>query len=99
MNLASLLNTAWMWKCGPAARAFAGIAAGEPNVLTRDPVLLLEPTSGSTGGEKLIPYTASLRREFQRAVAAWIGDLFRQRPAVRRGRAYWSLSPVFGPRR
>jgi hypothetical protein len=75
------------------------IAAGEANVLTAEPVRLLEPTSGTTGGEKLIPYTAGLRRQFQRGVAAWITDLFRRRPAVRAGRAYWSLSPMFGPPR
>jgi hypothetical protein len=82
------------------AGAIERIAAGAANVLTRDRVLLLEPTSGSTGGEKLIPYTATLRRQFQRAVAAWIADLLQRRPAVRAGRAYWSISPAFGgPRR
>ncbi len=75
------------------------IAAGEQNMLTRERVRLLEPTSGSTTGEKLIPYTASLRTQFQRAVAAWIGDLMHHRPAVRQGRAYWSISPAFGRRR
>lgn len=75
------------------------IAAGESNVLTAERVELLEPTSGTTDGEKLIPYTASLRRQFQRAVAAWVGDLFWHRPAVRSGRAYWSISPAFGAAR
>jgi hypothetical protein len=75
------------------------IAAGEVGVLTAERVELLEPTSGSTGGEKLIPYTRTLRRQFQRAVAAWVHDLFRGRPAVRAGRAYWSVSPAFGPPR
>jgi hypothetical protein len=75
------------------------IAAGETNILTREPIRLLEPTSGTTGGEKLIPYTAELRRQFQRGVAAWIYDLFRRRPALRSGRAYWSISPIFGPPR
>jgi hypothetical protein len=75
------------------------LAAGEANILTSEPVRLLEPTSGTTGGEKLIPYTAGLRRQFQRGVAAWIADLFRRRPAVRGGRAYWSLSPMLGPPR
>ncbi len=75
------------------------IADGERRVLTREPVTLLEPTSGTTRGEKLIPYTAALRRQFQRAVAAWIADLFRARPALRGGRAYWSLSPALGPPR
>ena len=74
------------------------IAAGEANVLTGERVELLEPTSGTTRGEKLIPYTAALRREFQRAVAAWIADLYEHRPAVRRGRAYWSISPALGHR-
>src|SRR5437868_3991953 len=75
------------------------IAAGAANVLTAEPVRLLEPTSGTTGGEKLVPYTESLRRQFRRAVAAWVFDLFRHRPAVRRGRAYWSISPAGQKRR
>jgi hypothetical protein len=81
------------------AGAVGRIAAGEAGVLTAEPVQLLEPTSGSTGGEKLIPYTAGLRRQFQRGVAAWVADLFYHRPAVRRGRAYWSISPALGPPR
>lgn len=80
---------------GPIER----IANGETNVLTAEPVTLLEPTSG-TLGEKLIPYTAQLRGEFQRGVAAWVADLFSRRPAVRAGRAYWSISPaLLTPRR
>ena len=77
----------------------ARIAAGEPGVLTSERVLLLEPTSGSTAGEKLIPYTAVLRKQFQRGIATWIADLFRQRPWAAVGRAYWSISPTLGPRR
>lgn len=70
------------------------IASGEAGVLTSERVELLEPTSGTTTAEKLIPYTAGLRREFQRAIRVWIGDLFSGRPAVRRGYAYWSISPL-----
>ena len=84
---------------GDYAGAVDRIAAGEANVLTAEPVRLLEPTSGTTGGEKLIPYTAGLRRQFQRGVAAWIADLFSKQPAVRRGPAYWSISPALGPPR
>ena len=62
------------------------IAGGQTNILTSEPVELLEPTSGSTRGEKLIPYTASLRQQFQRAVATWINDVMRRRPAIRRRR-------------
>ena len=75
------------------------IAGGEANVLTREPVDVLQPTSGTTGGEKLIPLTAGLRRQFHRAVAAWMYDLLRNRPALRRGRAYWSISPAVADRR
>jgi hypothetical protein len=70
------------------------ISEGEQAVLTKDRVELLEPTSGSTTGEKLIPYTAGLKSSFQRALRAWIWDLFYHRPALRAGTAYWSISPL-----
>lgn len=70
------------------------IANGEHNVLTAEPVRLLEPTGGSSSGEKLIPYTAALQHRFQRAIRTWIWNLYSTRPAVRRGRAYWSISPM-----
>jgi hypothetical protein len=70
------------------------IAAGSPNVLTRERVRLFEPTSGSEGATKWIPYTASLQREFQRGIRAWIADLFLHYPGLLSGRAYWSVSPV-----
>lgn len=70
------------------------IAAGEQNVLTAERVLVLEPTSGTSSGEKLIPYTAELRREFQRAIRVWIHDLFSSKPELRAGKSYWSISPL-----
>ena len=157
MNTATVLNTAWMWKCRREWRRFrratsrvahtqatlladimrrnrncdygvqngfqsidtpaafqdrvplsnyetyveqiGRICAGQPDVLTCEPIRILEPTSGSTGAEKLIPYTDGLRQQFQRGISAWIGDLFHQCPSVRRGRAYWSISPAFGQQR
>jgi hypothetical protein len=69
------------------------IAAGEPGILTADPVTLLEPTSGSSGGEKWVPYTRTLRAEFRRAVAVWITGTFIENPGLLGGRAYWSLTP------
>jgi len=74
------------------------MAAGEQNVLTSERVCLFEPTSGTTSTSKLIPYTRSLQRQYQRAIAAWVHNLYRNRPAVRRGRAYWSISPALGER-
>lgn len=70
------------------------VGDGQPEVLTAEPILLLEPTSGSTAATKLIPYTASLKAEFQRAIAVWISDLFRHNPTLLGGQAYWSVSPV-----
>jgi hypothetical protein len=75
------------------------IANGSPRVLTSDPVTLFEPTSGSTTATKLIPYTASLQREFQRGIRPWIADLFLHRPSLAGGAAYWSVSPAIEPGR
>jgi hypothetical protein len=77
----------------------ARIAAGEPCILTRAPVRALEPTSGTTGGDRLIPFTDAFLAEMQGALAPWMADLFRARPALRGLRQYWSLSPATGPRR
>ena len=69
------------------------IAAGEPGVLTTERVRLLEPSSGSTAAVKLIPYTASLKAEYQRGLLPWLHDLYTTHPGLRRGRSYWSVTP------
>jgi hypothetical protein len=69
------------------------ILRGEHQVLTRDRVRLLEPSSGSTRAAKLIPYTRSLQREFRRAIAPWMVDLVRRWPQLLGGPAYWSITP------
>ena len=73
------------------------IGRGEAGVLTTSPVLRLLPTGGSTSGVKLVPFTRALRAQIDRAVAAWVADLFLREPAVMRGRAYWSVSPAGSP--
>lgn len=70
------------------------ICAGKSGILTSEAVRLLEPTSGTTSGRRLIPYTTSLQQQFQRGINVWIADLFSHRPAVRQGRAYWSVTPA-----
>lgn len=70
------------------------IAAGEPNVLTRSPIRALELTSGSSAAAKRIPYTAAMQREIRRAVAPWVFDLYKDRPGLALGCAYWSITPV-----
>ncbi len=70
------------------------IAGGHQHVLTHEPVRLFEPTSGSAGAAKWIPYTRSLQSEFQRGIHAWVADLFLHHPDLLRGPAYWSVSPA-----
>jgi hypothetical protein len=74
--------------------AVSEIGQGRPHVLTQEPVLLLEPTSGSTAATKYIPYTAALKAEFQRAIAPWMVNLFSHHPHLFLGQAYWSVTPV-----
>jgi hypothetical protein len=69
------------------------MADGEQSVLTGESVRLFEPTSGSASATKLIPYTASLQRQFRRAIRSWVADLFLHSPALLNGSAYWSVSP------
>ena len=74
------------------------IKCGRQGVLTEEPVVMLEKTSGSVAASKYIPYTASLRREFQAALAPWMADLFGHRCQMLCGGAYWSVSPVASKR-
>ena len=75
------------------------IANGEKCVLTTEPVEGFEETSGTSGFEKLIPVTGSLKREFEGAVGIWMRDLARRMPRAFAGRSYWSISPPVKPRR
>jgi GH3 auxin-responsive promoter len=77
--------------------AIEAVAAGRPGVLTGEPVRMLETTGGSTGPAKLVPYTSGLLGEFQAAIGPWLTDLAVHRPALRRGGAYWSVSPCARP--
>lgn len=70
------------------------IRDGRPNVLTTEPVVMMEKTSGSSGAAKYIPYTASLLREFQRAIGAWMHDLYASCPSLLGGSQYWAVSPA-----
>ncbi len=69
------------------------IQRGEPRVLTGEPVTHFIPTSGSTGARKLIPFTAGLQCDFNRAIGPWICDLAFQHPEMLGGPAYWSITP------
>ena len=70
------------------------IKRGEQSVLTCEPVLRLVPTSGTTAGRKLIPFTASFQKEISAAIGPWMVNLCREHPSVPFGPAYWSISPA-----
>jgi len=69
-------------------------AASDPRARVASPIEHFEPTSGSSGASKRIPYTRELRGEFSRAIAPWVCSLAAADPRAFAGRAYWSLSPV-----
>ena len=71
----------------------ARVEQGEQGVLTGAPVEFMEPTGGSSGYRKLVPYTPALRAEFSAATMPWLFDLLTKRPALVRGRAYWAITP------
>lgn len=75
------------------------IYRGDKRVLTEEPIERLVPTGGSSGGTKLIPYTRSLKRDFQKAIAAWIWWTFQFYPQATQGPAYWSITPMVSPSR
>lgn len=49
------------------------IAQGEPNVLSPDPVVYINLTSGSTGKQKMVPVTRRFQASLQRATLACTG--------------------------
>jgi len=75
------------------AQGIESIASGEQGVLTADRVALFQPTSGSSSATKLIPWTTSLAREFRRGISPWVLELYRRKPKLLQGTAYWSVSP------
>ncbi|MFM0285277.1 GH3 family acyl-acid amido synthetase [Paraburkholderia megapolitana] len=62
-------------------------------VLTAQPPLFFERTSGNSAQQKRIPYTAAFLGELQHALTIWLADLYRRVPEIGEGRAYWSMSP------
>lgn len=65
----------------------------EQAILSAEPPLFYEPTSGSSSNRKLIPYTPSLLLEFQSAIIVWLASLYDAAPEIADGRGYWAMSP------
>lgn len=72
---------------------------GSQEVLSSENVLLFEPTGGTSSGSKLIPYTHSLKMEFQKAINVWLMNIVEQMPEAMEGTNYWSISPVIQQKR
>ena len=70
------------------------LAAGERGVLSREAVTHFEPTSGSAAARKLVPSTKLLRRQFNRAIHAWVADMLLNNRRILGGPSYWSISPA-----
>ncbi len=68
----------------------------EEGLLTMEKIITFEPTSGSTKASKLIPYTKSLKEEFQKGIKPWIYDLYTSYPEIKWGKSYWSITPAAG---
>lgn len=65
-------------------------------VLTPDPILFYEQTSGSSAAAKLIPYTAALRRSYTHMFLLWVADiLLHGKRGLSSGKTYISISPSF----
>lgn len=69
------------------------IKMGEENILTHEKVKMFELTSGSTSASKLIPYTDSLKKEFQAGIKVWLYSLYKKYPSLKFGKSYWSITP------
>ena len=70
------------------------IRNGEKNVLTSEEITMFELTSGSSSASKLIPYTNSLKNEFQKGIRTWLYLLYTKYPMLKYGKSYWSITPV-----
>lgn len=72
------------------------IGDGATCMLTVEPVVMMKQSAGSTGDRKLIPYTQSLKLEFEQGIYAWLYDLYQNEKDLNNGSSYWEITPVLG---
>ena len=70
------------------------ILDGEENILTKEKVIVLEQTSGSSGKKKYIPYTSKLQNEYNAGIFPWLYDLSCKYKNLFKGSMYWSITPA-----
>jgi hypothetical protein len=66
------------------------------SLLTSEPILFYEKTSGSFGTAKWIPYTKSLRASFNSMFCVWAHDLISYDSKFSTGKLYFCISPQLG---
>lgn len=74
------------------------ISSGDGKVLTREDVLFFEPTSGSSGIKKHIPYNKSLKSSFKVMFEVWVYDVLKNIKTIKFGKFFFSISPQFRER-
>lgn len=72
------------------------MANGAADILFAGHPIAFERTSGSTGGGKLIPYSAASLADFRRAVLPWLSATSTAH-GLDSGCAYWAISPATRP--
>lgn len=65
-------------------------------ILTPEPILFYEKTSGSRGCAKTIPYPKSLRTAFNQMFCVWAHDLIMHGLTFTIGKIYFCISPQLG---
>ena len=73
----------------------ARLQTGEPDLLFAGGPVAYERTGGSSGGAKLIPYSAPGLADFQAAVVPWLAETVQAHGIS--GAAYFSISPATRP--
>jgi GH3 auxin-responsive promoter len=66
---------------------------GESRVITTEAFIHIEPTSGSRGAVKAIPYTKAMKQAFGRMFRIWAYDLLSKQLSLQSGRIFISQSP------
>jgi hypothetical protein len=69
-------------------------AASSDAIVTPDPIVVYEETSGSSGPRKLVPYTDALLASFDRFFRLWTCDLLAHGPRLQTGKTLASVSPA-----
>lgn len=67
---------------------------GEKDILTKSTIVRFCLSSGTSSSTKLVPYNRPLKREFQKAIAAWLNNIIRNYPSILIGKSFWIITPI-----